>query len=474
MGLKKANNLKKVLLIVNTGSYFPLLYRLAKLLKQSNQYEPIIYLMAYPTTLVHLSECENNDIAYILDSAVNRTSKTNILAKIIKFCWSLFNILTRNQLLHLIKRIRSVRKLIKKNDIKLIVLAGDIIGHDTAAFIRAGHLQGKIASVITPFVMGSKLETIYSVMHNPDHSMDKWFNGLIGALFPKWVYQHGDKKLLRVPAGRVIALELLGMAPDLPWIIHSGHSDVIAVESEEMLRYCLEEGLPSDKLVLTGTIIHDDLAAGLKEIKEKRKLLYFSLGIKEDKPLILTALPPNMMYGYWRPDCDFASYEEMVHFWLTTLADLKEHNIIVSLHPSVIVAEMKYIEKYGVKITQKKIVDLIPLCDFFVTAVSSTIQWAIACGKPVINYDVYRYRYADYLNVPGVLTFEEKEKYIEYINKLAYDKSFFETYAEKQKSCMNAWGNLDGRAGERLLNLISSLTTKNNVHTAGGNYDQTN
>ncbi|MDT8903852.1 hypothetical protein [Anaeroselena agilis] len=454
----KSKKKQKVLLVVNTGSYFPLLFRIARLLKKSGKYEPVIYLMAYPTTLVHLRECETNEIAYLLDNTVKAMlRKANGYLKVYQY---LVSVITKNQLIHLLLRIRSVKSLIKDHNIELVVLAGDIIGHDTAVFIKAGHLCG-ISTVITPFVMGSKLETVYSVMHNPDHSMDNWLNRFVGALFPKWVYEHEGRSLLRVPAGRVIALELLGMAPKLPWIIHSGHSDAIAVESEEMRRYCRQEGLPAEKLVLTGTVAHDDLAVGLKEKEIRLEALCFSLGLNNAKPLILTALPPNMMYGYWRPDCDFDTYEEMVKFWLATLANLKEYNVIVSLHPSVIIDDMEYIEKYGVKITQEKIIDLIPLCDFFVTAVSSTIQWAIACGKPVVNYDVYKYRYADYLKVPGVLTFEEKEKYIEYTNRLAYDKAFFQLYAAKQRSCMKEWGNLDGRAGARLLELFASLMASN-------------
>ncbi len=34
---------------------------------------------------------------------------------------------------------------------------------------------------------------------------------------------------------------------------------------------------------------------------------------------------------------------------------------------------------------------LVPLCSLYVASVSATIRWAIACGKPVVNYDVYRF-----------------------------------------------------------------------------------
>ena len=55
------------------------------------------------------------------------------------------------------------------------------------------------------------------------------------------------------------------------------------------------------------------------------------------------------------------------------------------------------------RIAARKTSELVPLCDLYVASVSSTIRWAIACGKPVVNYDVYRYRYTDFISLDGVL-----------------------------------------------------------------------
>ena len=62
--------------------------------------------------------------------------------------------------------------------------------------------------------------------------------------------------------------------------------------------------------------------------------------------------------------------------------------------------------------------ELVPLCDVFVASISSTIRWAIACGKPVVNYDVYRYRYTDFIGVEGVLTCEEQDEFVSVLRRL--------------------------------------------------------
>jgi hypothetical protein len=89
--------------------------------------------------------------------------------------------------------------------------------------------------------------------------------------------------------------------------------------------------------------------------------------------------------------------------------------------------------------------------------VSSTIRWAVACGKPVITYDVYRYRYTDYLGLKGVITIEEQELFLDLLRRMATESGFRNEIAEFQRADAPRWGNLDGRAGERIVALFHEL-----------------
>jgi hypothetical protein len=95
-----------------------------------------------------------------------------------------------------------------------------------------------------------------------------------------------------------------------------------------------------------------------------------------------------------------------------------------------------------------------------VASVSSTIRWAIACGKPVINYDVYRYRYTDFLNIDGVLVTEEYEQFRGWIRGLTGDADQLEALRQRQMRAARRWGFLDGRCSERILKVLTDAVER--------------
>lgn len=100
---------------------------------------------------------------------------------------------------------------------------------------------------------------------------------------------------------------------------------------------------------------------------------------------------------------------------------------------------------------------MVPACDIYVASISSTIRWAIACGKPVVNYDVYRYRYTDFLRVPGVLATEEQDEFRRLVRRLIEDVDYRKEVADTQAGQSSYWGMLDGRVGDRVLDVVQRL-----------------
>ena len=115
---------------------------------------------------------------------------------------------------------------------------------------------------------------------------------------------------------------------------------------------------------------------------------------------------------------------------------------------------MRHIETANVRIAARRTSELVPLCDLYVASVSSTIRWAIACGKPVINYDVYRYRYTDFLNLDGVLVIEEQSEFREIVRRLDNEPDELAQLRERQEAVAPRWGFLDGRCSDRILQLL--------------------
>ena len=63
----------------------------------------------------------------------------------------------------------------------------------------------------------------------------------------------------------------------------------------------------------------------------------------------------------------------------------------------------------------------------------------------MINYEVYRYRYTDFLNLDGVLVIEEQNEFREHVSRLRSEPGELGRLRECQKSVAPRWGFLDGR-----------------------------
>jgi CDP-glycerol glycerophosphotransferase (TagB/SpsB family) len=274
--------------------------------------------------------------------------------------------------------------------------------------------------------------------------------------FPRWIRKYKGRTIKRLPSsGMIVAKEIMGVAPPLPWQIHSGFTDGILVESIRMRQFAVSRGLPENKIYLTGVASHDVMAKNLIESEKKRRDIYQKFGIKDDLPFILLAMPQDdHPQGYARP---FPAYKDMVLFLAESLSACNGYHIIVCPHPSISRDRINFIEKLGLKISDEPTFSVIPACDIFIATFSSTIRWAISCSKPVISYDYYRCRWNEFSEASGVLIVEDKDAFRGTLKKLTTDKQFYAKIQEKQRQSSAQWGQLDGHASDRILNALDSF-----------------
>lgn len=460
--------MKRTLLVIHTNTYFTGLLPMAIGLKRSGRFAPrFLFCRAYPTLSNDLDRCRQEGFLFSIHAsnseAYNATKKlfqrapAFILSGLTYLKLMVTRIIYDNFLIQgiiLSRQMRFIRRLIHEQGISLVVLPADN-RYDQAAIVKAAHDE-KVPVVVMPQFMASALEWAEFVLEKREYNVRSWTNRFACSLFPRWGCIHKGRRLIALPASQVLAREWLGIAPPLPWILHSGHTDALAVESEAVRDYCIAEGLPPEKIKVTGSSTHDNISEMRSQAAKKRQELYKDLSLPDGRPMILSALPPNTLY-MGRPECEFKNYKDLVEFWCRSLAAIKAYNAVICLHPSVTVREMKYIEKLGVKIAKEPTYQLIPLCDIFVASISATIQWAIACSKPVVNYDVYRYRYTDYAHVDGVVRVEEKSDFVNVLQRLTGDASYYAEMAARQSVHAHRWGRLDGKAGDRLMQLFDDL-----------------
>lgn len=457
---------KRCLLVVHTNTYFANLLPTARLLKRSSAYEPLfLFPSQYPTLDRDQAICRREDIRILGPSVGEKSAQPGgweRLGRRIARVFAARGWKTPLSDLHsLLDTKARVGRVIADERIALLIFPSDN-RYDIAAYIAAGHEAG-VPSVVVPAFMAATREWAEAMADNLDYQARRWSNRVAAMLYPRWVHEHGGTRLIALPSEQLLAREWLGLAPPRPWTLHSGFADAIALESPAVRDYCLREGLPEGQLAVTGSVDHDLMFEALSERSRRRADLCERLGLPPERRMLLTALPPDQLYGRGRKDCDFRTYVDLVEFWMDSVARPSGFNVIVSLHPSVRREDWMHIERGGAKIADDKISMLMPLCDLFVASISATIQWAIACGRPVVNYDVYRYRYPDYVGLEGVITTEEQGEFVATIDRLASDASFFEELAAHQSRSAPAWGALDGRAGDRLMALFDRVTGPSRV-----------
>lgn len=471
--------MKSAALVVYLETQFIELFRVAVFLRQSGSYKPlIIFARKYSSMQRDASICAAEGILCFVSTgaSISPPPANSSLQKEGKFAGPMdaFSAMPAD----LFRRARgyisktpiafffiymryiweasSVRCFIEHEKPAILILAEESVGYTTSIWTKTAH-YAKIPSVVIPYTVSNAFEAAETFFNNNAHSLERWDNRLISLLYPRWVFRYNGRDLLRLPAPYVLAAELLGLAPPSPWIPNSGYADAIIAESEFMEDYLIRAGLPESKLISTGTLDHDLLARNLENASALRDALYEELGLEPRLPMILCALPPDQHIA-GRSESDFITYQDMVEFWIGSLSEVEGYNVVIKLHPRMKLDEMRYIEKLGFKITPRDTSYLIALCDIFVASVSATIRWAIACGKPTLNYDCYRYRYNDYIDAGGVITVEEKRDFVTVLHKLAENPAFHRKIASKQEACMNRWGNLDGKAGERMIQLLNRIT----------------
>lgn len=336
----------------------------------------------------------------------------------------------------------------------LLIFAEDNPSYSTPAYVAAGHDRG-IASVIVPYTVATRREAAEAYYDVASHNL-RGANWIVAALFPRWVHQHRERRLLRLPAGKLLALEALHLAPPDPWTYLSGSADVIAVESDRMERHYVREGLPPERLVRTGALYDDVLAHNREAALENRRLVLEEAGLTDDKPLVLCALPPDQ-FSCSRPGREFASQRALLEFLVDTFQSTPAANVVYRLHPRTRSEEMVVLRARSAHIVQRDTAELVPLCDVFVASVSATIRWAIACGKPVINFDMHRYRYHDFDEAGGVVTIEDKADFSRVLRDVVENRATYEALAARQAAVAPQWATLDGSAGTRMVQLFDRL-----------------
>lgn len=340
---------------------------------------------------------------------------------------------------------------------KYIVLGGDMPGYDSALYIKLARKLG-IASFVIPSTMsnGQEQAEIYSADSN--YQMNGIIGTLVSKIFPRWCKEYNGMTLFRVPLSRMLAMLSLGLDYEKPWIFNSSNADMVFLESKAMKNYYNSAGLSASNLVVTGSPTCDRLYSIVGNYDAMKCRLINKYSLNEKKRSILIAFPPDFFYvNGGRPQSIFKNHDEVVSFFYRLIKSENSVRWLISLHPSMKTFDFKVFEDIGAIIIEEPAYMVLPLVDLYIATVSSTIRWAISCGVPVLNFDFYRYRYSDFMNLDGVIYADTEMNFLVSFRALIEQDDYYVAVKEFQKNISSQWGVMDGECCLRILKYIQGV-----------------
>jgi hypothetical protein len=348
--------------------------------------------------------------------------------------------------------LRAYGKLLRLHNVDLVVVTEDSVAGRSRALIEAA-ARAKVPVLLVPFTIPNPYEAARILGRGRAYQVG-WLARILAALKPAWILQAAEGRLIRVPVGQAIMNELVGIAPARPWIDNTGPA-TIAVESRAMMKLYRTMGVAERQLALTGSLADHVLELSLRERAGRQSELRERFRLN-DKPLLLCALPPDQL-THGGAISEFESYAELLAAWTAALRSAADSfAVVVRPHPRIDEPTLETLRQAGLAICQDDTATLVPLCDLYVAAISATIRWAIACGKPVLNYDVYRYRFDDYVGVPGIVNVFDVAAFKQALADLANPQRLASMTAA-QETVGPDWGCFDGESGRRIQALIGDL-----------------
>jgi hypothetical protein len=352
------------------------------------------------------------------------------------------------------RKIREAGALLERESVAALVLIGDRhVGWETA-LIKVSN-QRDIPSLIVPFAVSAPeiAARLRLKRQNFDrHGMQALSNRIAGTLFPHWVYEHEGKRLLFFPGIQAVVAWILGIMPGNPWSIGGGAATRMAVESPRLRRMFVEQGVPQEKLVVTGKPSVDQVYEAMQLANQR--IIRKELGIPETRQVLLCAVP-QLAEHLLMP---WSQHWQEIEFLLATFAQLKNVSVVLSLHPKSSPSDYKPLaDRYGATLAKRRIYELLPACDVFVATFSSTVMQAIGIGKPTVVVDFYGLDYTFYDDAPGVIVLRSRDQLENTLTRLFSDPQYYGLLAEAQRQQASEWILLDGKCTERVVGELYGL-----------------
>lgn len=347
------------------------------------------------------------------------------------------------------RRINFCEDILVRLDVDAVLFVEDNTERDSYGWIAAAERRG-IPTTVISYSTISAVEAENAYRDSQHHQVQPGpVRDLLKTVGPHWLRETDRYCISRLPPLESLGRIQAGLDRWNPWLVNTGSVGRIGVESEHVRRVWLDLGFAAERVVVTGHSSFDVLWDGCRRRDEKRAALA-EHGVDPSAPLIVVAVPPDQ--GASRTN-QVGSYENLLEVFTKLPRELTGAQVVASPHPNMSAAQRDLVTALGVPLIQVSAAHLLPLADLYVASVSSTIKWALACGVPVIDFDVYGYGYADYVDLPQVSSPPDLEAFRASLLRWAEPGSRRE-WAEQAAAGASHWGAIDGQSMTRCVDLV--------------------
>lgn len=353
------------------------------------------------------------------------------------------------------------RRLLDEIQPRALLLIGDRhIGLETALVTQAN--RRGIPSLIVPFALSDRESGVIYRQAAPDwrrrYGMSGWLNRMMVRLRPGWSFTHGGETLLWQPPAALLAAAFWGLMPKNPWVLGGGAAWGMAVENQHARNDFIDQGVPRQKIFVTGKARYDRAAKIWQQRRTARQRLCAEWGLDAEKKLLVCAVP---QFG----EHDLLPWEQHwreIEFLFQSFAALMPHtNVVLSLHPKSDPAQYApRAEKHGLLIAQQRYDQLIPISDLLVASYSSTVTLAIAAHVPVVVFDFHNFDYDFFDQVRGIQIVKQREEFQPALQRVLNDPAYYQQLVDGQAQAAEVWARFDGQAAQRTLDFLDELIAR--------------
>ena len=350
------------------------------------------------------------------------------------------------------KQINALKEFCRLHRPRMAILGDDGVGTDPCVTSVLRHED--VPLVCVPYGYGGveDLEHVLDLRHGTEYrNIDTEGGPVVAAHYPHWVKSGRHAGALLFRPELILARESLGITLRRPWRTYGSEADLFCVSGQQYADHLRQEGVPDNLITVTGSLAGVQIHNILQTDSNARKAFRQPVKLQSDHTRILVSWPPSYHQTHGDRSEFPDSYASLTHAVVQPLIDHPNVRLTVTLHPSTLPGDRAVFADLNIPLSTDSIIDLIPKHDIFLTATSSTTRWAIACGKPVINYDLYKFGITAFHNLPGVIHVETHQAYTATLHKLLDGENFFATTSAAQISVADDWALVDDRFLEKLL-----------------------